>query len=71
MSEIKNYNKFIDEIIKEVEDELEESTATGNIDGYQTPHAFGDKTGKNKKRKKQVATQAGYSVVGNDVTNIN
>jgi hypothetical protein len=71
MSEIKNYNKFLDEIIKEVEDELEESTATGNIDGYQTPYAFGDDSEKNKSRKKQVATQAGYTVVDNDVKNIN
>lgn len=71
MSEIKNYNKFIDEIIKEVEDELEESTATGNIDGYQTPYAFGDDSEKNKNRKKQVATQAGYTVVDNDIKNIN
>lgn len=71
MSKISNYNKFLDEIIKEVEDELEESTTTGNIDGYQTPYAFGDESEKNQTRKKQVATQAGYSVVDDDVKNIN
>ena len=29
--------KYISELIKEVEEELEEQTTTVNIDGYQTP----------------------------------
>jgi hypothetical protein len=70
MSVKRNYNKFLDEIIKEVENELDEDTSTGNIDGYETPHAFGDGSEKNKNRKKQVATQAGYSVVSEMTTNV-
>jgi hypothetical protein len=71
MSEIKNYNKFLDEIIKEVEDDLEESSATGAIDGYQTPNAFGDDSEKSKKKTKDVSTQAGYTVVDDNLKNIN
>ena len=56
------YKKFIDELIKEVEEELEEQTTTANVDGYRTPFAF---SGKGKKdRRKKIATQLGYSVVG-------
>ena len=32
--------KYISELIKEVEEELEEQTTTANIDGYQTPYTF-------------------------------
>jgi hypothetical protein len=60
--------KYIDELIDEVQKELDESNVTGNVDGYQTPHAF---SGKNsKERRKKTATQLGYSIVGNDVENI-
>ena len=50
MSE-KNIKSFIDELIKEVEDELDEANVTGNVDGYDTPHAFSGKNS-DKKRKK-------------------
>ena len=60
--------KYIDELIDEVQKELEESNVTGNVDGYQTPFAF---SGKNsKERRKKTATQLGYSIVDNDVENI-
>ena len=53
--------KYISELIKEVEEELEEQTTTANIDGYQTPYAF---SGKGKKdRRKKIAQQMGYKIV--------
>ena len=56
MSE-KNIKSFIDELIKEVEDELDEANVTGNVDGYDTPNAF---SGKNSdKKRKKTATQFG------------
>ena len=67
----KSLKEILDEILDEVEQELEEATTTGNVAGYQTPHAFSDKGKKDKKRKKKIATALGYSVVGGDVNNIN
>jgi hypothetical protein len=64
----KNIKSFIDELIKEVEDELDEANVTGNVDGYDTPHAF---SGKNSdKKRKKTATQFGYTLVNNDINNI-
>lgn len=60
--------KFIEELIQEIETELDESNVTGNIDGYQTPHAFSGKNASN--RRKKTATQLGYTIVNNDVENI-
>ena len=60
--------KYIDELIDEVQKELEESNVTGNVDGYQTPFAFSGKD--SKKRREKTATQLGYSIVDNDVENI-
>jgi len=59
---------FIEELIQEVEKELDEANVTGNIDGYQTPHAFSGKNSSN--RRKKTATQLGYTLVDNDVENI-
>jgi len=67
MSE-KNIKSFIDELIKEIEDELDEANVTGNVDGYDTPNAF---SGKNSdKKRKKTATQFGYTLVNNDINNI-
>lgn len=55
---------YIEELIKEVEEELDEVTTTANVDVYQTPHAF---SGKGKKdRRKDIAKKAGddYTIVG-------
>lgn len=71
MSMEKNLKEILDEILDEVQKELDEATTTGNVAGYQTPHAFSDKGKKDKKRKKKIATTLGYSVVGGDVNNIN
>ena len=70
MSMEKSLKEILDEILDEVQKELDEATTTGNVDGYQTPYAF-SKGNKHKKRKKKIATQLGYSVVGNDIDNIN
>jgi hypothetical protein len=70
MSMERNLNKFLEELIQEVEKDLDEATASANVAGYNTPAAFSDKSAKDKKRKKKIATTLGYSVVGNDVGNI-
>lgn len=70
MSMDQNLNKFLEELIQEVEKELDEMTGTGAVGGYNTPAAFSDGGRKDKKRKKKIATTLGYSVVGNDVGNI-
>ena len=52
--------EIIKSILIELQDEeLEEVTTTGSIEGYSTPNAFGGK----KKRKKLSTTSTGYSVV--------
>lgn len=56
--------KYIDEIISEVEKELDEATATGDIAGYETPNAFSDGSDATKRRKKKIATQLGMQLVG-------
>ena len=48
--------------LKYKEEELDEITATGNIDGYSTPFAFSGNKG--KKKKKKIATNStGYNIV--------
>ena len=68
MSMEKNLKEIIEELIQEVEKELDEATTTGNVDGYQTPHAFSRKS--DKERRKKNATQLGYTLVDNNVDNI-
>ena len=63
-------NKFLEELIQEIETELDEATASGAAGAYSTPNAFSDKGKSDKKRKKKIATTLGYSVVGDDVDNI-
>ena len=62
MSMEKNLNELIDELIQEVEQELEEATTTASVDGYNTPFAFGAGRKKDKKKEKETATQAGYTI---------
>jgi hypothetical protein len=64
MSMEKNLNKFLEELIQEVEKELDEATATGNVAGYNVPGAFSDGGAKDKKRKKKISTQFGMKIVG-------
>jgi len=62
MSMEKTLKEILDEILDEVEQELEEATTTTGVDGYQTPFAFGTNRKKDKKKEKETATQAGYTL---------
>ena len=60
----KHFNEIIQSLTEEIldEEELDEITVTGNIDGYNTPVAFTGKKG--RKKKKKVATNStGFSIV--------
>jgi len=57
----KHFNEVIKSLTEEIidEEELDEITVTGNVDGYNTPFAFTGKKG--KKRKKRISTNStGY-----------
>ena len=61
MSKIAKLQEKIRELVKK---ELEEATTTGNIAGYETPHAFTGGSGKGKKKKREISTNStGYNVV--------
>ena len=47
-----NLNKFIEEIIQEVQTELDEATTSAAAGAYSTPRAFSDDSEKDKKLKK-------------------
>lgn len=75
MSKQENLSNYIDELISEIlieieDEDIDESTATGDAAGYDTPNAFGDNSEKSKNKTRKVATQAGYTVIDNDVRNI-
>ena len=60
----KSFNNLIKSLTEEVleEEELDEITVTGDIDGYNTPLAFTGKKG--KKRKKNISTNStGYEML--------
>jgi len=60
----KHFNEIIQSLTEEIldEEELDEMTVTGNVDGYNTPFAFTGKKGK-KKNKKISTNSTGYKVV--------
>ena len=60
----KSFNNLLKNLTLEVfKDELEEMTATGNVDGYNTPFAFTGGKG-SKKRNKTISTNStGYSIL--------
>lgn len=62
MSMEQKLKEILDEILNEVEQELEEATTTAGVDGYQTPFAFGAGRKKDKRKEKETATQAGYTI---------
>ena len=70
--EIKNrktFNSLVKNLTLEVfKDELEEMTATGDVEGYDTPFAFQGKNDK-KKNKKISTNSTGYSVVNEKLDN--
>ena len=60
----KHFNEILESIILEIieEDELEEITTTGDVDGYNTPFAF--TSGEGKKKNKRISTNGtGFKVV--------
>ena len=62
----KSFNNLIKSLTEEIveEDELDETTATGNVAGYMTPFAFRGKVKKDKKKNKEISTNStGYDVV--------
>ena len=64
MSMEKNLNNFIEELIQEIEQELDEATTTASVDGYNTPFAFGSGRKKDKKKKDDIVKSAtGYTRV--------
>jgi len=65
-----NLKSYIDELIKEVEKELDESTATGAVDGYQTPFAFSGKTKQDKEKADSNIEVTGYTKV-KDIDEVN
>ena len=59
---LKDLIKSIVQEIMDEDEELEEITVTGNVDGYSTPNAFTGKKG--KKKKKEFSTNStGYKTV--------
>ena len=60
----KHFNEIIQSLTEEIldEEELDEITVTGNVDGYNIPFAFTGKKGK-KKRKKIYTNSTGYTPV--------
>ena len=61
MSKMDKLKEIIRELVKK---ELEEATTTGDIAGYETPHAFTGGPGKGKKKKREISTNStGYNVV--------
>jgi hypothetical protein len=56
--------EMIRNLIEEIEDEdeMDEATTTGAVDGYKTPHAFSSKDGERKKNKR-MADIVGYTQV--------
>ena len=58
-----NLKSYIDELIKEVEEELDESNVTGNVDGYQTPFAFSGKRKQDKEKADSNIKVTGYTKV--------
>ena len=64
----KHFNKLIESLTEEIldEEELDEMTTTGNVDGYNTPFAFTGKKGK-KKNKKISTNSTGYEVLDESI----
>ena len=60
----KSFSDLIKNLTLEIieNEELDEITVTGNVDGYNTPFAFTGKKGK-KKKKKISTNSTGYDVV--------
>ena len=66
MQEKSKLMKIIKSLFEEIidEEELEEATVTGDIEGYSTPFAFTGNTSASKKKTKRISTNStGYEPV--------
>ena len=56
----KHFNEIIKSLTEEIldEEDLDEITVTGNVDGYMTPFAFRGKGKKGKKKNKEISTNS-------------
>ena len=66
----KSFNSLIKSLTVEIftEEDLEEITSTGIIDGYSTPFAFTAKSKKSKKKRKKISTNStGYTMLDESV----
>ena len=56
----KHFNEIIKSLTEKIldEEELDEITTTGNVDGYSTPFAFRGKGKKDKKKNKEISTNS-------------
>ena len=65
----KSFNELVREITNEIldEEELDEMTVTGNVDGYNTPFAFTGKKGGKKKKKKIATNSTGFEVLDESI----
>ena len=62
----KHFNEIIKSLTEEIldEEDLDETTGTGDVAGYNTPFAFRGKDKKDKKKNKEISTNStGYDVV--------
>ena len=62
----KSFNELVKSLAEQIldEEDLEEITATGNIDGYSKPFAFTGKSSKGKNKKKKISTNStGYTML--------
>ena len=57
-------NITLAQLMKELEEseELDEISASSDVAPYDTPNAFTGSNSKNKKKRKKIATQAGYTI---------
>ena len=53
----KHFNEIIKSLTEEIldEEDLDEMTSTGNVDGYSTPFAFAGTNKKGKKKNKEIS----------------
>ena len=65
----KHFNEIIKSLTEKIldEEDLDEITSTGNIDGYNTPFAFTNKKGGKKKNKKISTNSTGYEMLDESV----
>ena len=67
----KSFHNLVKSLVEQIieEEDLDEITTTGNVDGYSTRFAFTGKSKKNKKKKKEYSTNStGYEIVNEELT---